>query len=204
MGADEGARTTRKGFLDAIRVLEAMLAGAPGEIDELAGRIARAVEAGGRVYLFGNGGSAAEAQHIACELVGRLRGDRKAIPATAFSTDTSVLTAVGNDRGFEAIFVRQVEAHVRDGDVVIGISTSGRSPNVLKGLKAAKERGAITVGLTGKEGAGLSEVSAYLLKVPSSDTPRVQEAHGLIGHLLCEEIENRLQRSVEDPGPAQP
>ena len=125
MGAEKGGGSAREGLLDAIRILEEMLADAPGEIGDLAERIARAVEAGGRVYLFGNGGSAADAQHIACELVGRLRGERKAIPATALSTDTSVLTAVGNDRGFEAIFVRQVEAHVRDGDVVIGISTSG-------------------------------------------------------------------------------
>lgn len=178
---------------EAIRVFEAMRSSVLEDVEALAERIAAAVRRGGRIYLFGNGGSAADAQHIACELVGRFRGERQALAATALSTDTSVLTALANDRGFEEVFSRQVEAHVRDGDVVIGISTSGRSPNVLRGLQAAKERGALTVGITGAEAAGLQEVAAVLIQVPSGDTPRIQEGHALLGHLICDAVERRLK-----------
>ena len=193
---DSPQRLARDGIREAIRVLEGLLTDGPEQIESLAGTIADALRSGRRVYLFGNGGSAADAQHIACELVGRLRDDKAALPAIAFSTDTSVLTALGNDRGFEEIFSRQVEAHVREGDIVIGISTSGRSPNVMRALRAASDRKAITVGLTGQDPADLAEVSRFLIRVPSSDTPRIQEAHILIGHLLCEAIETELQREA--------
>ena len=194
MGCVSGEESrSREGILEAIRTLQGMLPDIPVAVEALGGRVAAALREGGRVFLFGNGGSAADAQHIACELVGRLREERKGIPAIALSTDTSVLTALGNDRGFEEIFLRQVEAQVREGDVVVGISTSGRSPNVIKALGAARERGALTVGLTGSDPGGLPEVAAVLLQIPSKDTPRIQEAHGLVGHLLCDAIERRLE-----------
>ncbi|MCZ6602499.1 MAG: SIS domain-containing protein, partial [Planctomycetota bacterium] len=166
----QGKEPVSEGMREAIRILEAMLSDAPREVEDLADQIADALRQGGRVFLFGNGGSAADAQHIACELVGRLRGDRKALPATAFSTDTSVLTALGNDRGFEQIFSRQVEAHVREGDVVIGLSTSGRSPNVLEGLETARRVGALTVALTGQDDSPITEAASVSIRIPSSDT----------------------------------
>ncbi|MCZ6690112.1 MAG: SIS domain-containing protein [Planctomycetota bacterium] len=188
----QGKEPVSEGMREAVRILEAMLSAAPAEIEGLADRIADALRRGGRVFLFGNGGSAADAQHIACELVGRLRGDRPALSATAFSTDTSVLTALGNDRGFEQIFSRQVEAHVREGDVVIGLSTSGRSPNVLEGLETARRVGALTVAFTGQDDSPITEAASVSIRIPSSDTPRIQEAHILVGHLLCDAIERRL------------
>lgn len=185
----------RRGMEEAGRVLDALVGPLPGEVVALAARVADSLRAGGRLWLFGNGGSAAGAQHIACELVGRLRrGDeRRALPATALTTDTSILTALTNDAGFDEVFARQVEAHVREGDVVIGLSTSGQSPNVLRGLVAAREQGALAVGLTGESEGELGGVCDVLLRVPSVDTPRIQEAQVLLGHLLCEEIERQLE-----------
>ena len=184
------------GIDEARRILEALRAAAPGELRALAGRIATCLREGGRVWLFGNGGSAAGAQHIACELVGRIRrtdDGRAALPATALTTDTSILTALANDGGFEDVFARQVEAHVRSGDVAIGLSTSGHSANVIRGLAAARERGAVTVGLVGRDEGEMAGHCEVLVRVPSEDTPRIQEAHVLMGHLLCEEIERQLE-----------
>jgi len=153
---------------------------------------ARALGRGGKVLIFGNGGSAADAQHLAAELVGRYRRERAALPALALGTNGSALTAISNDYDFSRVFARQVEALAGERDVVIGISTSGNSANVVRGLKAARKRGAVTVGFTGKTGGALSKLSDYCIRVPSDDTARVQEAHILIGHILCEFVEEAV------------
>lgn len=152
----------------------------------------KAYRAGKKVLLFGNGGSAADAQHIAAELVGKYYMDRKPLPAEALTVNTSLLTAIGNDYAFDQIFARQVEAVGNAGDIAIGISTSGNSPNVIKGVRAAKRKGMITVGLTGADGGRLKNEVDYCICVPSEDTPRIQEAHILIGHIWCELIEQAL------------
>ena len=154
--------------------------------------MSRCLNAGGKVLVFGNGGSAADAQHLAGELVGRYLKDRRALPAIALTTDASIVTAVGNDMGFDAVFRRQVEAHGRQGDVAIGISTSGRSPNVIAALEAARANGLVTVALTGEGGGKLQGLVDHLIDVPSLDTPRVQEVHGLVVHLLCQIVEEEL------------
>ena len=155
-------------------------------------RMSEALQAGGKVLVFGNGGSAADAQHLAAELVGRYLYDRPGLPALALTTDTSALTAIGNDMGYDTVFRRQVEAHGRKGDVAIGISTSGRSRNVVDALKTARERGLVTIGLTGGGGGLLRDLVDYLLDAPSTDTPRIQEVHGLVVHLLCQIVEETL------------
>jgi D-sedoheptulose 7-phosphate isomerase len=152
-------------------------------------RLAESVKAGGRILVFGNGGSAADAQHFAGELVGRFLRERKALPALALTTDPSVVTAIGNDLGYEVVFQRQLEAHGRRGDVALGITTSGRSRNVVAALVAARERGLVTVALTGSGGSRLKQSVDYLIDVPSDDTPRIQEVHGLVVHLLCQIVE---------------
>ena len=138
---------------------------------------------------FGNGGSAADAQHLATEMVVRYKLNRKALAAIAFTTDTSLLTAMANDIGFEAIFSRQIEALGRPGDVAIGISTSGQSPNVLKALVLAQKNGITSVGFTGDDGGGMSSVTDILVRVPSNTTARIQEIHILLGHVLCDLLE---------------
>lgn len=145
-----------------------------------------------KVVLFGNGGSAADAQHIAGEFVGKFYKDRESLPALAFHTNTSVVTATANDYGYDVIFERQVSSLVNDGDVVIGISTSGNSPNVIKGLEKAKEKGAITIGFTGQKENKIEKITDYCLKIPSTDTPRIQEGHISVGHIICYLVENEL------------
>ena len=152
-------------------------------------RLAASVKAGGKILVFGNGGSAADAQHFAGELVGRFLRERAALPALALTTDPSVMTAFGNDLGYAVVVRRQVEAHGRPGDVAVGITTSGRSENVVAALAAARERGLVTVALTGSGGSRLKGSVDYLIDVPSDDTPRIQEVHGLIVHLLCQMVE---------------
>ena len=142
-----------------------------------------------KVLLMGNGGSAADAQHIAGELVGRFKKERKAIPAISLSTDTSILTAIGNDYGFEKVFERQIEALGNKGDVVIGISTSGNSENVYRAMKLAKKMGLTTIGLLGNDGGKIKNLSDIALVVPSKNTPRIQETHITIGHIICEGVE---------------
>jgi len=168
--------------------------------DEQAEAIGRAAQAivtalteGGKVMLFGNGGSAADAQHIAAEFVCRFQRDRRPLSALALTTDTSVLTAIGNDYGFEQVFARQAQALGRPGDVVVAISTSGRSPNVLAGVRAAKEMGLTTIGLTGGDGGELACLVDISIVVPATDTARIQECHIAIGHLLCEAAEAALE-----------
>jgi D-sedoheptulose 7-phosphate isomerase len=153
---------------------------------------AESLEAGGKLLLFGNGGSAADAQHLATELTVRYREDRDPIAAVALSTDSSALTAAGNDLGFERIFARQIEALGRKGDVAIGISTSGKSPNVLLALRVAREMGLVTVALTGRDGGELPGLADHCLIVPSNATSRIQEMHILVGHALCGALEAEL------------
>jgi D-sedoheptulose 7-phosphate isomerase len=148
--------------------------------------------AGHKVLAFGNGGSAADAQHFATELAGRYRRERRALPALALTTDTSMLTAVGNDYGFERVFARQVEALARPEDVVLGISTSGHSKNVLAGLQKAHEIGAATVALVGANTSEVTPLADYVIAVPSTDTPRIQEAHAVIIHILCDIVEQAV------------
>jgi len=155
----------------------------------IADRLSESLRQGGKLLIFGNGGSAADAQHFAAELVGRYLKDRRGLPAIALTTDPSVITSVGNDLGFEQIFARQIDAHGRKGDVAIGISTSGRSPNVLAALRLARERGLATVGFTAGGGGAMAGLCDQLIDVDSRDTPRVQEVHGLVVHLLCELVE---------------
>jgi D-sedoheptulose 7-phosphate isomerase len=145
-----------------------------------------------KVLLFGNGGSAADAQHIAAEFVGRFAFDRPALPALALSVNTSAVTAIGNDYGFDLVFARQIEALGCPGDVAIGISTSGNSPNVLQGIAVAKKRGLHTVALTGAAGGKLKTAADYCICTPSSETPRIQECHILIGHIISELVEQTI------------
>lgn len=151
--------------------------------------IVAAIERANKILLAGNGGSAADAQHIAAEFVGRFRFDRSALPAIALTTDTSILTALGNDYGYDTIFARQIEALGQPGDIFIGYSTSGRSVNILAAFKAARRRGLITIGLTGSSETPMSEWLDHHLKAPSDQTARIQEAHLLIGHLICDLVE---------------
>ncbi|TVQ83205.1 MAG: SIS domain-containing protein [Micavibrio sp.] len=152
----------------------------------------RTIENGGKIMFFGNGGSAADSQHLATELTARYKKDRKAIAAIALTTDTSALTAIGNDFGFEDLFSRQIEALGRAGDLVIGISTSGNSPNVLKALHLARETGITTVGFTGGTGGKMPECCDILLNVPSATTARIQEMHITLGQMLCGALEQAL------------
>jgi len=161
-------------------------------IEKFAIETARRLKKGGTLYLLGNGGSAADAQHIAGELIGRFSKDRPPIRAIALTTDTSVLTALGNDYGFERVFERQVEGLVTEKDIVIGISTSGKSENVRRALLKAKEKGALTAGFLGKGGGTIKEIVDYAFVVPSNETPRIQECHITLGHTLCELLENLL------------
>ncbi|MCS7083707.1 MAG: D-sedoheptulose 7-phosphate isomerase [Aquificaceae bacterium] len=162
------------------------------KISEVAGIISNALKDGNKVLIFGNGGSASDAQHIAAELIGRFKLDRRPLPAIALSADSSILTALANDIGFETIFERQIEALCMPGDIAIGISTSGRSKNVIRGLLKAKGLGATTIAFTGKDGGELVNLAHYCFVVPSYDTARVQECHITLAHVLCELIERGL------------
>lgn len=178
-------------FESSRAVLNSALADA-GYLDaaERAARLcSERLQAGNKIMLAGNGGSAADAQHIAGELVGRFRYDRPALSAIALTTDTSILTALGNDYGFEVMFARQVDAHGRPGDVLLCFSTSGRSANILAALAAARSKGIHTVGFTGSSGGSMAAACDILLRAPSDDTPRIQEVHIVTAHAICELVE---------------
>jgi D-sedoheptulose 7-phosphate isomerase len=160
----------------------------------IAAVIINALGSGNKILLIGNGGSAADAQHIAAEIVGRYKQDRPAWAAIALTTDTSALTAIANDYGFEAVFSRQVEGLGQRGDVLLALSTSGRSPNILAALRSARERGLVTIGFTGSKGEALGALCDHLLVSPSDDTPVVQEIHLTFAHGICDEIEQTLMR----------
>ncbi len=152
----------------------------------------KALRAGHKIVFFGNGGSAADAQHLAAELVGKYYYDRPALPALALCVNTSCVTAIGNDYGYDQTFSRQIEAHGASGDVAVGISTSGNSANVVAALKAARSKGMITVGMTGENPGRMAGTAEFLIAVPSRETPRIQEGHTLVGHILCEIVEKEL------------
>jgi len=158
----------------------------------VANEVVKAFERGNYVYIFGNGGSAADAQHFAAELAGRFYLDRNPLPAVALTTNTSVLTAIANDYGYENVFIRQLRAMAKKGDVAIGIGVSGNSANVVLALEEAKKLGLVTIGLTGSGGGRTAEIADYLIAVPSKDTPRVQEAHAAIYHIVCYLVEKAL------------
>ena len=180
--------------IDESLVVKEALQREVGGIAEVAEVLVAAYRKGGKALFFGNGGSAADAQHLAAELVGRFAEDRRPLPAVALTVNGSSLTAIGNDYGFNDVFARQIAALGAPGDVAVGISTSGRSPNVIRGVEAAPERGLITIGLTGQAGGILKEKVDYCLCAPSTVTPRVQECHILIGHILCEILERELAK----------
>ena len=179
---------------ESIKVKQALLEDKHilGQIADVVKEFVSALSNGHKILLFGNGGSAADAQHIAAEFVGRFQMERTPLPALALTVNTSALTGIGNDYAYENVFSRQIEALGAAGDVAVGISTSGKSPNVLKALAAAKAKGLVTVALTGKFGSMLQEVSRYCLCVPSDQTPRIQESHILIGHIISQITEMEL------------
>lgn len=148
--------------------------------------------AGKKILLAGNGGSAADAQHIAGEFVSRFAFDRPGLPAIALTTDTSILTAIGNDYGYERLFARQVQAHAQEGDVFIAYSTSGKSPNILAALEVARAQGVICIGMSGNRGGPMKDLCQHYLDVPSADTPKIQEGHAVLGHILCGLVERDL------------
>ncbi|MEA3352322.1 MAG: D-sedoheptulose 7-phosphate isomerase [Campylobacterota bacterium] len=165
----------------------------PDNIAKASEMIIETLKSNNKILLCGNGGSAADAQHIAAELTGRYKSERKGLPAISLATDTSALTAIGNDYGYDRIFDRQVEALANNGDLIIGISTSGNSKNVFNALKLAKQLGCKTVGLSGKEGGDMNEVCDINLVVPSNNTPRIQEMHILIGHTMCQIVDDNFK-----------
>lgn len=176
------------------RMLEAMAddASIGAAVEAVVAACVAALKAGGKVLLAGNGGSAADAQHIAGEFVSRFAFDRPGLPAIALTTDTSVLTAIGNDYGYERVFERQVQALGMRGDVFFGITTSGRSPNVVRALEQARAKGLVTVGMTGNRGGPLHDLCDHVLAVPSPDTPRIQEGHIVLAHTVCLLVEERI------------
>ena len=186
-----GTTAIEAALREHLRVAETLCESATlrSELALAAAACTRCLRAGGKILLAGNGGSAADAQHVAGELVGRFAFDRPGLPAVALTVDTSILTAVANDYGYEAVFARQVQALGAAGDVFIGYSTSGRSPNILRALAEARARGLVTIGLCGADGGGMTALCDHLLAVPSRATPRIQEAHLLLGHVLCELVE---------------
>ncbi len=161
-------------------------------IEKSVGIISEAFKSGNKVLFCGNGGSAADAQHLAAEFSGRFYKDRKALPSEALHCNSSYLTAVGNDYGYEFVYSRLLEGIGNKGDVLVGISTSGNSKNIVKAFELAKEMGIITIGLTGQSGGEMKVLSDYLINVPSNDTPRIQECHILVGHIICEFVEDIL------------
>jgi D-sedoheptulose 7-phosphate isomerase len=160
-------------------------------VSVIADAITQALRNGNRVYLCGNGGSAADAQHLAAEFSGRFYTDRKALPAEALHCNTSYLTAVANDYSYDVVYARLIEGIANKGDVLIGLSTSGNSGNIVKAFEVARTKGIITVGFTGASGGVMQSVSDYLLNVPSTDTPRIQESHIMLGHIICQLVEEQ-------------
>ena len=186
-------------LVESQRVIAAMAADSDlaAALELAAGACVQSLRNVGKILLAGNGGSAADAQHIAGEIVGRFAFDRRALPAIALTTNPSILTAVANDYGFEHVFARQIQSHGRAGDVFIGYSTSGTSPNILRAFEEARGLGLICIGMTGNRGGPMTKLCDHLLAVPSSETPRIQEGHAVLGHLLCALVEAAL---FEKPG----
>ena len=176
-------------ILESIRVKEELLKNNLGQIIEISQKIIASIKKGGKLIIFGNGGSASDAQHIAAELVGRFKKDRPALAAIALTVNTSILTALANDFGYDIVFARQIEALAKKNDIALGISTSGKAKNVVLGFKQAKKMGLFTIALTGGDGGDAVKNADLSLVISSSVTARVQECHILVGHIICELIE---------------
>ncbi len=179
----------------SIQVKQRVISEQISVLDEIARILIETLRHERKVLIFGNGGSAADSQHIAAELVSRFRRDRGALPAIALTTDASILTSIANDYSFEYVFSRQIEALGQKGDVALGLSTSGNSPNVLKGIGTAKEKGMLTIGFAGEDGGKLKDSVDICFRVPSTSTARIQEAHITVAHALCEIIEQEFCQS---------
>lgn len=179
---------------EAQRVMSAMLADQKllSTLEAASQSCINCLQSGGKILLAGNGGSAADAQHIAGEFVSRFAFDRPGLPAIALTTDTSILTAIGNDYGYERLFNRQVQALGNKGDVFIGYSTSGKSPNIIKAFEEARSIGLTCIGMTGNRGGPMRDLCDYVLEVPSADTPKIQEGHLVLGHILCGLVESTI------------
>lgn len=192
-------------FDDHLRMIASLRSQAP-LIGQIANLMVDCLQAAGCIFWAGNGGSAADCQHLAAELVGRFQRERKGLAAVALTTDSSILTSVGNDYGFDRVFARQVEALCRSGDLLIAISTSGNSENLLQAVHAARDRGVRTAALSGRDGGQLAGLADLCLVVPSGNTARIQEAHILVGHILCDLVEGALtgpgRLAVAGPGAA--
>jgi D-sedoheptulose 7-phosphate isomerase len=192
IGEGQAKLAIRNALAESARLKLCLIETDLGLIETIAKTITSAIRAGGKVVFIGNGGSAADAQHLAAELVGRFLIERAAIPAIALTTNSSVLSALGNDYGFDTVYQRQVEALVGPLDVVVAISTSGNSNNILGAIQAALAKGAVCIGFTGQNGGKLAQMCSLCLKVPSNQTPRIQEAHITVGHIVCDLIETEL------------
>ena len=185
-------KTIKDIIKESVKAKNRLLESESENIEKAARLIIGSLRKGGKLIVFGNGGSAADSQHMVAELVGRFKKERKALGAIALTTNTSTITALANDYGYDATFSRQIEALGRDGDVALGISTSGNSKNVLKAIKKAKALGITTIALAGKKGGSLGKACDLAIIVPSDDTPRIQESHLLICHILCELVEKEM------------
>jgi D-sedoheptulose 7-phosphate isomerase len=192
--ADDPARQVEATLMDAARLHERLARESGDAVVAVANALLDAFGRGAKVLIFGNGGSAADAEHFACELVGRFLRERRALAAIALTADTTVITAVANDYGFDRVFVRQLEAHGREGDVAVGISTSGASANVLAGLRYAKARGLTTVAFTGGTGGPIGAAADLHVNVPHDLTPRVQEGHRTLIHAVCGVVERQIEQ----------
>jgi D-sedoheptulose 7-phosphate isomerase len=179
---------------ESIKVKQALLADVNliAQIDTVVKVITTAFQNGNSVYFAGNGGSAADAQHLAAEFSGRFYKDRKALPSEALHCNTSYLTAVANDYSYEVIYARLIEGITKPGDVLVGLSTSGNSGNIVKAFEMAKTKQVVTIGFTGDNGGKMKAISDYLINIPSNDTPRIQESHILVGHIICELVESNI------------
>ncbi|MFC1703415.1 SIS domain-containing protein [Candidatus Omnitrophota bacterium] len=182
-------------LLESIATKQAIAETQVDTIIAITNTIVESLQKGGKIILFGNGGSAADSQHIAAEFVGRFQKERQALAAIALTVNTSILTAIGNDYGYECVFSKQVEALAQKNDIVVGISTSGNAKNVIKGVAQAREMGITTIALTGVDGGSLAKQSDISLTVPSNSTARIQEAHITISHIICELTEEKLTGS---------
>ena len=188
--------TIEKEFQSHLETINSVIGTMEENIAKVSQLVVDTLKNGNKVLLCGNGGSAADAQHIAAELTGRYKKERKGLPGIALTTDTSALTAIGNDYGYDRVFDRQVEALANKGDLIIGISTSGNSANVVNALNVAHELGCITIGLSGRDGGTMNQVCDINLVVPSNNTPRIQEMHILIGHTICQIIDDNYSWKI--------
>ena len=182
----------KKAFQEGTQIKDQFLKDSLGQVVKVVNVITASLKKGNKILLFGNGGSAADAQHLAAEFVNRFLIERPPLPAIALTTDTSIITSIGNDYDFAQIFAKQIRAIGQPGDVAIGMSTSGVSPNVLRGLEIAKKMGLVTIGLTGRDGGQIAQVVDYCLNVSSNSVPRIQEVHITLGHIICELVDYKL------------